>query len=197
MTVLTPVGPVLGSLGGTASALLGIGLSGNDGAPHHHLRAEELEHVLVTHAGLTRGRWLAMGSPSRPDAAAREINAVMSRPVPDALRAGRLVGAQDELADVTWAEVNKELYEPWIAHRDAPFSQVHGQASPFDWSARDWWPDASPRVREATRVDRPARRTTTALAKSRVAVSTDWRLGAEPPRGFWPLLRLALLPPGR
>jgi hypothetical protein len=156
------------------------------------LDTEEYGPVLVTHAGLTRARWLALGAPEGAPAAAEAVNTDVGGPVPDITRAGALVdGTVDELADVTWAEVNAELYDPWLAAGDVPFTQVHGHASPVDWATGRWWPAASPAIRSATAVDPERRRTVIRLGRERVAIGVDWRLGDRSPGRIWPLLRVA------
>lgn len=150
--------------------------------------------VLVTHAGLTRSRWQGLGSPRSAAEAAVRVNEDMGKPLARWARAGRLVGQQDAMADTTWAEVIRELHEPWIAAGDAPFSQIHGHASPFNWAANDWWPDAPATVRSATSVQTSLRRTVTRLAPARFAVSVDWNLGDVPINhvSTWPLLEVEL-----
>lgn len=154
--------------------------------------SKEWGPVLVTHAGLTRSRWLELRSPQTAYDAAARVNKDMGAPLPEWARAGSLVREQDGMADTTWAEVNRELDEPWIAAGDAPFSQIHGHASPFNWAANDWWPDAPSEVRSATSVQPSLRRTVTRLAPSRFAISVDWNLGDAPITDVstWPLLEV-------
>lgn len=159
------------------------------------LRTRELGHVLISHAGLTRGRWLRLGGPTDPDTAADLINAEVGRPIKEVIRGGILTGVTTETADVTWAEVITELYAPWLAADDAPFTQVHGHAAPWNWTTGEWWPDATPAVRAATHVDPAVRRTTTRLGPrqgSPLAVGVDWMLGDQPVANAWPLLTLTI-----
>ena len=165
------------------------------------LTTEEYGDVLITHAGLTRGRWLQLGAPGAAAEAARLINLDVGEPVDEAIHGGVLTGADAgsaaKRADVTWAEVLTELYEPWLAAGDAPFTQIHGHAAPWNWAKGGWWPEASPAVRGATEVSRCERRTTTRLTPRRdgpVAVSVDWMLGDQPTTQTWPLLILTLTP---
>lgn len=155
----------------------------------------QLGPVLVTHAGLTRSRWYDLSTPGSPAQTARAINQDVGRPLPEWARAGLLVGAEDDHSDTTWAEVNLEFYEPWILHGDAIFSQIHGHASPFNWQANAWWPDAPSSVRAATTVEASMRRTVTLLSPVATAISVDWNLGDEPwsDSPDWDLLSLDLL----
>jgi hypothetical protein len=159
--------------------------------------------ILVTHAGLTRGRWLALGAPTRAARAAELINADLGAPVGSVIRGGCLTGADagpdGAGADVTWAEVNHELYQPWLTGGDLPFTQIHGHASPWNWSAGTWWPDTPPAVRRATTIDRTSRRTVTVLnadaAAGGLAVGVDWMLGNQATTEHRPLLTVHIRRP--
>lgn len=157
------------------------------------VRCQEHGDVLITHAGLTRGQWRRLGSPPEPFAAANLLNADVGKPVNEVIHGGALAdidaGPDAERADVTWAEVIDELYGPWLAAGDAPFSQIHGHASPWNWITGTWWPTATPSVRAATAVDTAARRTTTYLGP-KLATTVDWTLGSQPSSRVWPLLIL-------
>ena len=163
------------------------------------VRCDAYGDVLITHAGLTRGLWRRLGAVPDPAAVAALLNADVGKPVGEVIRGGALTGLaagpDAEQADVTWAEVIEELYGPWLAAGDAPFTQIHGHASPWNWTTGAWWPDATSAVRAATSIDEVSRRTTTRLRSGRaspVAVSTDWMLGDAPTAGTWPLLVLTL-----
>jgi len=164
------------------------------------LRSRELADILITHAGLTRGRWQAIGAPPTATAAADLLNRDVGQPVARVIRGGSLTGtnpgADAAAADVTWAEVIDELYQPWLAAGDMPVNQIHGHAAPWNWSTQDWWPTTTPRLQAATTVDQANRRTTTVLARTgreeRVAISVDWMLGEAPSSADWPLLALTL-----
>jgi hypothetical protein len=158
-----------------------------------------LGDVLITHAGLTRGRWLHLGAPPDPYAAADLVNADVGAPIDQVILGGALTdvdaGPDGERADVTWAEVIDELYAPWLSAGDAPFTQIHGHASPWNWSTGSWWPAATPAVRAATTVDPTVRRTTAELAAGDggpLAVGVDWMLGDVPTASTWPPLVLTL-----
>jgi hypothetical protein len=150
---------------------------------------------LITHAGLTLQRWTSMGRPISPVRTAQLINADAGRPMATFSRAGKLSGRLDLHADTMWAEVNQELYGPWIAHGDRPFLQIHGHAAPFNWGDKDWWPDADAAVRTSTEVDERNRRTMTELPVSGqlLAISVDWMLGDGPWQDApWPLLQFTI-----
>jgi len=158
----------------------------------------ELGDVLITHAGLTRGRWKAIGAPPTAATAADLLNRDVGQPVTQVIHGGTLTGANPgtdaAVVDVTWAEVVDELYQPWLAAADMPFHQFHGHAAPWNWSTQDWWPTATPHLQAATTVDHANRRTTTVLThagrEERVAVSVDWMLGNTRSSNQWPLLSL-------
>ena len=161
--------------------------------------SRELGDVLITHAGLTRGRWLRQGAPPDPYAAAAMVDADVGAPINQVIKGGALTGVDAgpdaERADVTWAEVIDELYAPWLSASDAPFTQIHGHASPWNWSTGRWWPAVTPAVRAATTVDPEARRTTARLAtidEGPLAVGVDWMLGDVPTASTWPPLILTL-----
>lgn len=161
------------------------------------LGCREYGDVLITHAGLTRGAWRRLGCPADPYTAAELIDAERGRPVETVARGGALTGVDSgpdaERADVIWAEVSTELYAPWIAAGDAPFSQIHGHASPWNWAIGNWWPDTPTAVRTVTTLEADLRRTTICLGPGEpgpVAVGVDWMLGDEAVSGIWPLLVL-------
>jgi hypothetical protein len=162
----------------------------------------EYGEVLITHAGLSRGLWVALGRPASPRAAAAELNSDVGRPVASVIRGGVLSGAdpgpEAATVDVAWTEVVTELYQPWLDAGDAPFSQIHGHASPWNWSTGSWWPAATADVRAATDVDHATRRTATLLVPSadrpRLAISVDWTLGDRPTTTTWPVLVLTRTP---
>lgn len=165
------------------------------------IRCLELGDVLITHAGLTRGRWRRLGAPPDPHSAAALLNAKIGEPISEVIHGGALTGVDagpdGECVDVTWAEVLDELYGPWLAAGRAPFTQVHGHAAPWNWTIATWWPEATPAVRAATTIDPAARRTSTRLGPgegSPLAISVDWMLGDEPTTDTWPLLSLTLRP---
>jgi hypothetical protein len=138
-----------------------------------------------------------LGAPGDAFEAARLINLDVGSAVGEVAHGGALTGVDSgpdaERADVTWTEVLTELYEPWLAAGDAPFTQIHGHAAPWNWAQDGWWPEAGLAVRRVTEIDTSARRTTTRLTSridGPVAVSVDWMLGDQPTTQPWPLLVL-------
>jgi hypothetical protein len=159
------------------------------------LACREHGQVLLTHAGLTRIRWQHLGQPTTASDAARLINRDLDHPVPDVIVGGALTGTQPASPpgpDVAWAAVNTELYQPWLDAGDMPFTQIHGHAAPWNWTANTWWPDTPPAIRAATTTDPAARRTTTRLTPGgHLAISVDPNLGNHPAR-HWPPLTLSI-----
>jgi hypothetical protein len=154
-------------------AQLAIGVVASDGS-----------ELMITHAGLTRGMWKDLGRPNLAGAV-RLLNDRVAGNLSDVVVPGSLLtGAVNTASDVSWAEVNFELYEPWISHGDLPFAQLHGHASPYSWKLHDWWPETPKDIRSRTTIDRKRRRTTTNLGEigkpmARWATSLDWALGDE------------------
>lgn len=163
----------------------------------HHLVTHEYGRILLTHGGLTRMRWKAIGSIHDPEFVAERLNQDVSRPPSEVFSAGILVEPNAGVGDpdVTWPEVVSELYEPWMASNDMPFTQIHGHASPWNWQLNDWWPTVNANIKSATLVQPKLRRTITQVspydgAKSPVFVSTDWNLPDTVSGNSWPLLQL-------
>lgn len=99
--------------------------------------------VLVTHAGLTRHKWVAIGRPAEPDSAAAILNKELAADPELAFAAGEMLGVKPRLpVGVTWASP-RELLTSWDMEH-LPFSQVHGHASPRRWSS-DTWTEGVPR----------------------------------------------------
>ncbi len=95
--------------------------------------------VLVTHAGLTRQKWLAIGRPDSPDDAATILNKEFAADPGLAFAAGEMLGVKPRLpVGVAWASP-RELLGSWDMEQ-LPFSQVHGHASPRRWSSGTWAP---------------------------------------------------------
>lgn len=157
------------------------------------LESVGMGHVLVSHAGLTRGCWEDLGRPSNVASAATAMNAEVGRPGSVAMRAGRLLGGPpDHHAGPCWAEVSQEVYEPWIEAGDIPFNQVHGHAAPWNFQTAAFWRDTPAGVRDRCAPDPEQRRVLTQLGpdptKGRWGLSIDWQLGPEPPGATWPVL---------
>lgn len=93
--------------------------------------------------------WRLLECPSAPDAV-RRLNEMAALQDVAPFRNGRLVtGVTDPAAGPVWADVNDELYSPWIAYSEAhslPFGQLHGHAAP--WHAADdaYWAGTPPAV---------------------------------------------------
>jgi len=95
--------------------------------------------ALVTHAGLTRQKWVAIGRPERPDAAATALNRELAADPDLAFAAGEMLGVKPRLpVGVAWASP-RELLASWDMEQ-LPFSQVHGHASPRRWTSDTWAP---------------------------------------------------------
>ncbi len=100
--------------------------------------------ILITHAGLTHGAWLALGRPDTAEAAAAAINADARGNATVTLREGRLTtGRTDPAAGPLWAQAGAELLTSWDRTTDAAhLNQVHGHTTVREWSKGMWWPGA-------------------------------------------------------
>ncbi len=96
--------------------------------------------ILVTHAGLTHGAWLALGRPDTAASAALAINADARGPGAVAFRKGRMTsGTTDLAAGPFWAEAGAELLTSWDQTLDAAqLHQIHGHATVRQWSPKRW-----------------------------------------------------------
>jgi len=105
----------------------------------------EFGPVLVSHAGLTRQKWVAIGRPDAAEDAARALNKEFAADPELAFAAGDMLGVRPRLpVGVTWASP-RELLGSWDME-PLPFSQVHGHASPRRWAAGTWAPGLSRRT---------------------------------------------------
>lgn len=156
------------------------------------LLAYPFANTLVTHAGMTRSSWRHMGMPRDPQTAAMRLNSRLGEDMTTMSVPGSLVtGEPNPLADCMWAEVNYELLKPWILFEDMPFDQVHGHASPFHWSAMDWWRETPEAVKSNTTVLPDLRRSVTTVPHTGARLtSVDWTLEKEAPASLWPLFTL-------
>jgi hypothetical protein len=101
------------------------------------LDSVEYGPVLVSHGGLTRQKWVAIGRPDSPEAAAAILNKECQSDPELAFAAGELLGVRPRLpVGVAWASP-RELLRSWDME-PLPFSQVHGHASPRQWSTNTW-----------------------------------------------------------
>lgn len=145
--------------------------------------------VLVTHAGLTRQKWEALGRPDDPAAAAAALDAELRDAPAVALAGGEAVGVKPRLAvGVTWASP-AELLGSWDLE-PLPFSQVYGHASPRHWPTGRWRPEVPDRVRAAGRHDDESRHTDFAWADGHHLVCVDPGFGRD--EAAVPLTPLAL-----
>jgi hypothetical protein len=104
-------------------------------------RADIPEGVLITHAGLTRGLWELLGSPERAADAALLLNRGFHLNPEPILRPGRILDGEASALPVgtVWAEAGVELAGGWMDTR-APFGQVHGHTSFYDYFRGRWRP---------------------------------------------------------
>jgi hypothetical protein len=101
--------------------------------------------VLVTHAGLTRQKWLAIGRPDDPAATAAALDNELAADPGLAFAAGEMLGVKPRLpVGVAWASP-RELLQSWDME-PLPFTQVHGHASPRRWESGTWAPGLSRRT---------------------------------------------------
>ncbi len=134
--------------------------------------------VLVTHAGLTWETWTELGEPSTPHKAvlALQLHPEVAR------RPGRMLADADLRLPpgVLWAEAGHELYSSWLraeqAGVGAPFGQIHGHSSAWNWAHRR--STAPPQVTERLSVDVPRRHVMVELAGQRL-------VGIDPCFGRW------------
>lgn len=162
------------------------------------LETAEYGPVLVSHAGLTRGCWMDIGSPDLVADAATRLNIEVGQANSLAMRAGRLLGGPANVhAGPCWAEVSQEVYLPWIASEDLPFNQIHGHAAPWNFGTESFWTDTPASVKSRCTVDPNLRRVQTDLGSSanpseRIAISLDWQLGVERPPAIWPVFATSI-----
>jgi hypothetical protein len=137
--------------------------------------------VLVTHAGLTRPAWQALGEPDAVAAAAALADP--ARHDTHVFRPGMFL---DEPAEpgVTWTDPVLELRSPWLAAAAGgvpmPFSQVHGHARALRWSAEARRYRVPAELRSSTRQDRNGHVIT--QVGERAIVGIDPGAGARPRR---------------
>lgn len=112
--------------------------------------------ILVSHGGLTRQKWVAIGRPEDPGLAAAALNKELAADPELAFAAGEMLGVKPRLpVGVAWASP-RELLQSWDMEQ-LPFSQVHGHASPRRWSSDTWAPGLPRRTTLHARAD-PAKR---------------------------------------
>lgn len=102
--------------------------------------------MLITHAGLARQTWAAIGEPLTAAAAAKSLNAQTTKYAfaPGWLMGGYAQGSGNALMPpgVAWASAAKEVYPSW-EDRVSLFDQVHGHSTVYHWSNDQWFVDPS------------------------------------------------------
>ena len=97
----------------------------------------ELGPVLVTHSGMTKWKWEAIGAPTTASEAAHLLNEEWERDPSEALAFGAMLDHTGE-PGVVWAEAGGKLLKSWAGTSRMPFSQVHGHTSPYHWFSDRW-----------------------------------------------------------
>lgn len=152
----------------------------DDGSARLAVGVDTVEYgpVLVTHAGLTRQKWEAVGSPDDPAVAARALDAELRDAPATALAGGEAVGVKARrTGGVAWASVG-ELLSSWDLE-PLPFSQVYGHASPRHWPTGRWRPEVPDRLRPHGRHDDASRHTDLAWAGGGHLVCVDPGFGRD------------------
>ncbi len=149
--------------------------------------------ILVTHAGLTHGAWLALGRPATAVAAAEAINADARGAAAVTLRPGRMItGTTDLAAGPLWAQAGAELLASWDRSSDAPYlNQIHGHTTVRGWSQERWWPGAAAIIHRGDLVADQAARQELALIGDRLIWGIDPG-HSESPATTWQPLVIAL-----
>lgn len=110
--------------------------------------------ALVTHAGLVYDVWrIVLGRPRTARDAAARINAGLGHQTPWLWAPGEMLqGVPNRMAGPVWASATAEVYPSWMNAEalevPAPFSQVHGHSSIYQWANR--WQDGRLRNTEMT-----------------------------------------------
>lgn len=105
--------------------------------------------ALITHAGLVYDVWkIVLGRPRTAVDAAARINAGMTHLTPWLWAPGEMLqGIPNRMAGPIWASATSEVYPSWMNAEaisvPAPFSQVHGHSSIYQWANR--WAEGSMR----------------------------------------------------
>jgi hypothetical protein len=112
--------------------------------PHHMRLPQPSGDILVSHAGLTHGAWLALGRPGTAEAAAAAMNADARGDAEVTLHRGLLTTGEVDLeAGPLWALAGPELLGSWDRTTDAEhLNQAHGHTTVRAWSRERWWPGA-------------------------------------------------------
>jgi hypothetical protein len=144
------------------------------------IRDAALGSTLITHAGVTPLFWKEIGAESAA-ATAHTLNQLVGAGDLMPFRQGRL-WTREARRDVgpIWAEVNQELYLPWIEYAASdplPFSQIHGHASPWHAPADAFWP-GTPESVSARCAVLPEDCRTVMRVGGRQLISVDWASNA-------------------
>lgn len=89
---------------------------------------------------------------------------------------------------VAWAEAASELIEPWALYGTAPFAQVHGHSSAYDWRRGRPQRWASPLVAASITRVRPSLRHLWVEAGGQTFIGCDPGHGTYPARSWGPLV---------
>lgn len=98
--------------------------------------------ALVTHAGLVYDVWrIVLGQPRTAKDAAARINAGVDHLTPWLWAPGEMLqGIPNRMVGPVWASATTEVYPSWMNAEaldiPAPFSQVHGHSSIYQWPNR-------------------------------------------------------------
>jgi len=144
--------------------------------------------LLVTHAGLTYDVWQHTGG-GNATATAQALNTTMRQPQDS--HAGILVHNQvDFSADVLWADAAQELHPSWVGREAAPFDQIHGHSSIWDWYDKKFVPHIPKTLQDNCAIDIERMITYAELTPGNVAIGIDWVLNDRATIGPWPLFVL-------
>lgn len=161
--------------------------------------------ALVTHSGLVHDVWrIVLGRPRTARDAAARINAGLQHTTPWLWAPGEMLqGVPNRMAGPMWASAGAELYASWMNAEDldvpAPFSQVHGHSSIYQWPNR--WragefrrhevalatPSAMERLQARVAINEQLRHTTVTIAGG-TFVGVDPNHGRSPADHWAPLL---------
>lgn len=102
--------------------------------------SEKYGHLLVTHAGLSRDFWNAIGSPQSVMTTSDRLDNLFSEEffAPGVMLGGYYTTPQGRIpAGPVWASPHTEVYPTWD-EGDVPFGQVHGHSSLYNYWRGKW-----------------------------------------------------------
>jgi hypothetical protein len=138
----------------------------------------ELGPTLVTHGGLTRQKWVAIGRPDEPESTAAIVQKEFVSDPELAFAAGEMLGVKPRLPiGVAWASP-RELLVSWDME-SLPFSQIHGHATPRRWSNRTWAPGLPRRITSRATIDHQKRHCDVSWPDGEHIVCVDPDYGAD------------------